>query len=563
MPDYIFTNVKYIIYLFLLFSIQQVSAQSTDFPLNQRSYDIINEVDIKGESSLFSSVKPISRKKTANALQSFNFDKNAVDQFNEQYLKLESREYMDSINPSEKPLWNKFYEYSSDFYAYSGENFDLHLNPVWLFGGGTETFQDETIYLNYRGIEFRGTVDQKVSFYALINENQARYPGYVQHFTDSTVAVPYEGFWKQYQNTGVDFLRAQGYIDFNVTKHIGAQLGYGKHFVGDGMRSMILSDFGNNYPYLRLTTDVWKIQYTNIFAQLIAQTEGGDFGLLGVVEFPQKFLSFHRLGVDVTKNLNIGLFESVILGEADSLGGSQFKPEYLNPIIFYLALEQQAGSTNNVIIGMDFKWNLWKTAQLYGQLVIDEMIVSETFSNTGWWGSKQAFQLGAKYLDALGLENLNLQAEYNAARPYTYAHEDYFTSYTHYNMPLAHPLGANFKEMLIKASYQPFTKWKVSATALVAQYGNDLDSASYGRNIQRSYNDRPENDYRGIGVGNGNTTDLLMLEGVLSYFWRHNTTVDLSLIYRNEESQVIPSKRNTTMVGLTFRWNFTGRSYLF
>jgi hypothetical protein len=563
MYRYIFTNVKHVIYSYLIFCAQILGAQSTDYPLNQRSYEIIDELDVKGKNSFFSTIKPISRKKTADALRAYQAEDNVIDQANTQYLRLESREYLDSVAPSKKSLWNKFYEYPSDFLSYSGESFDLHLNPVWLFGGGQERFQDETLFQNYRGIELRGTIDKKVAFYALINENQARYPGYVKNMTDSTLAIPYEGFWKQYQTTGVDFLRTQGYIDFNVTKHIGAQMGYGKHFVGDGIRSMILSDFGNNYPYLRVTADVWKIQYTNIFAQLVAQTSGGEFGLLGVAEFPQKFLSFHRLGIDITDNLNIGLFESVIFGEADSLGGSSFKAQYLNPVIFYLALEQQAGSSDNVIIGLDFKWNLWRTASLYGQLVIDEMVVSETLGSTGWWGSKQAFQLGAKYFDVFGIENFNAQAEYNAARPYTYAHDDYFTSYTHYNMPLAHPLGANFKELLFKASYQPFPKWKITGTLLSAQYGTDLDSASYGRNIQRSYNDRPESDYRGIKIGNGNTTDLLMLQGVVSYYWRHNTTVDLSVAYRSEKAQVIPNQQSTTIFGLTFRWNFPGRSYLF
>lgn len=555
--------MRNIIYALLILCAAFAQAQSTDYPLNQRSYEIIDELDVKGEKPLFSIIKPISRRKTAEHINNFSFENNKIDQANAEYLRLESREYLDSISSSKKPLWNKFYKYPSDLISYSGEYLDLHFNPVWLFGGGRETIQDETLFQNYRGVELRGTIDNKVSFYALVNENQARYADYIQNFTDSTLAVPYEGFWKQYQMTGVDFLRTQGYIDFNISKHIGAQMGYGKHFVGDGMRSMILSDFGNNYPYLRVTTDVWKIQYTNIFAQLVAQTNGGDFGLLGVAEFPQKFLSFHRLGIDITDNFNIGLFESVIFGSADSLGGAGFKAEYLNPVIFYLALEQQAGSSDNVIIGLDFKWNLWHTASLYGQLVIDEMVVSETFNNTGWWGSKQAFQIGAKYFDVFGLDNLNAQMEYNVARPYTYAHDDFFTNYTHYNMPLAHPLGANFKELLFKADYQPLPKWKVTGTILAAYYGDDLGPASYGRNIQRSYNDRPVSDYRGIEVGNGKKTDLLMVEGLVSYYWRHNMTIDLNAVYRSEKVQTIPSEQSTTILGLAFRWNFSARSYLF
>ena len=48
-------------------------------------------------------------------------------------------------------------------------------------------------------------------------------------------------------------------------------------------------------------------------------------------------------------------------------------------------------------------------------------------------------QFGGKYIDAIGVKNLDLQAEINIIRPFTYSHNDTIANYTHYNQPLAHP----------------------------------------------------------------------------------------------------------------------------
>ena len=41
-------------------------------------------------------------------------------------------------------------------------------------------------------------------------------------------------------------------------------------------------------------------------------------------------------------------------------------------------------SKDNSVVGLDFKTNMFKTAQLYGQLLLDEFKLSEMKSNKGW-----------------------------------------------------------------------------------------------------------------------------------------------------------------------------------
>lgn len=541
--------------LIFLFIGGSAIAQSADFPIGHPIYSFMEQEDIVRMNNFFTTVKPFSRKGTYDFLGS---DLNG-------YYNKELKEFSGDSIRSLKPILKKLYVFPEDLYYYKDKNLDLHVNPALQFSFGTsnETGSDN-LFVNTRGIEIRGTIDEKVAFYTYLTENQARYPQYVNAVRDSSIVVPYEGFWKQFSGTGVDFFRAQGYIDFGFSQSISAQLGYGKHFVGNGVRSMILSDYSNNYPYLRINTKTSIFEYTNVFAELIADVQGGTFGVLGVGGFSKKYMAFHHLNVKLRPNLTIGLFESVMYG--DSTGG--LKLEYMNPIIFYRAIEQQNGSEDNAIVGLDFKWNIQNRWSLYGQLVIDELLIGEAFSGTGSWRNKQGLQLGVKYIDAFEVEDLMIQAEVNKARPYTYAHDDGFTNYSHYNLALAHPLGANFTEYLGRATFQLSDRWNFEGILLLARYGNDIGNVNFGRDILKDYTiRRPDGNGGSLEFGNdhlqGNETDLTMAFVRTSYMWKHNLFIDLEATVRNEKDSEGLIDTSAAIFGLSVRWNVPARRYLF
>lgn len=523
--------------------------------MGHATYQILDNADVKGEGSFYSTFKPYSRKSVYDF-----FDGGAAS-----YLKKEMKEFSMDSAKSAKPVLKKLFVYPEDFYYYHDKNLDLHVNPALQFSvGNSNEAGSGTLFVNSRGVEIRGTIDDKVAFYTYLSENQARYPQYVNAIRDSTLVVPYEGFWKQISGSGVDFLRAQGYVDFGLSKSISAQLGYGKHFVGNGVRSLILSDYANNYPYLRINTETKIFQYTNVFAELIADVQGGTFGILGVGGFSKKYLAFHHLNVKIKPNLSIGLFESVMYG--DSTGG--LKLEYLNPIIFYRAIEQQNGSEDNAIVGLDFKWNIRNSVSLYGQLVIDELLIGEAFSGNGSWVNKQGIQFGAKYIDAFGVNDLMLQGEVNKVRPYTYAHEDGFTNYSHYNLALAHPLGANFTEYLGRANYRLSEKWNFEGVLMSAKYGDDIGGENFGRDILKDYTIR-RLDANGASLefGNdhlqGNETELTIAFLRTSYMWKHNLFIDVDATIRNEKNEDRSIDISSAIFGLSLRWNVQGRRFLF
>ena len=349
---------------------------------------------------------------------------------------------------------------------------------------------------------------------------------------------------------GVDYLVAQGYVGVDLMKdHIGIQFGHGQNFIGDGHRSLFLSDYSTNYFYLKLNTRVWKIHYQSIFAQLIQNygqaQRAFDFAL------PKKYMAAHHLSINILKNLNIGLFEGVIFSR-----GGAFDLQYLNPIIFYRAVEQAVGSPDNVVIGLNWKWNFLKRFSFYGQFLLDELSVGDLLRLGGdWWGNKFALQAGLKYIDVFGLDHLDLQVEFNMSRPYTYSFRDSTANYTHYNQPLAHPLGANFFEWIGILNYQPFPRMNIRAQVNFAIYGQDTLGSNWGTNPSIGYNSRMQE--LNNQIAQGVKTNLLILQLHWSYQLRHNMYADLQFMYRREDAVLDAFDNNTIMLGLGFRWNIS------
>src|SRR5690606_3760723 len=105
---------------------------------------------------------------------------------------------------------------------------------------------------------------------------------------------------------------------------------------------------------------------------------------------------------------------------------------------------------------------------------LDEFRLKELRNTPTSWVNKFGIQAGVKYVDAFGVKNLDVQLEANRVRPFTYSHYDTIANYTHYNQPLAHPLGANFQEYIGILHYQPAPRWILQAKAIY--YYKGLDS---------------------------------------------------------------------------------------
>ena len=329
-------------------------------------------------------------------------------------------------------------------------------------------------------------------------------------FTDSTIKatrmIPGIGYAylskKDSLNPVYAYQYFSGYASYSPNKIFNFQAGCDKHFWGDGYRSLFLSDVAAPYPFLKISTNVWHLSYVSLFTIMKDATNPSGFKK----DRLNKYATFHYLGWNATKRLNIGVFESIVWQGADSTRYRGFDVNYLNPVLFFRPTEYSLGSSDNAFLGFSFKLKLFKKQQFYGQLLLDEFLLKEIKAQKGWWGNKQAFQLGLKSFDLFKISKLNFQTEFNYVRPYAYSHASVQQNYGHMNQPLAHPLGANFMESATFINYR-HKRFFFEAKCTYAVYGADSSTTDYGKNIFISYVNRPA-EY-GNFTGQGFQTHLI------------------------------------------------------
>lgn len=442
-----------------------------------------------------------------------------------------------------------------------GEDYWFTLDPGVDLQLGTDFSEDINTYNNTRIAFVQGGIGRQFNFHAVIYESQGRFAGYFNRYAESIPPaggnpgiIPGQGPAKRFGSDAYDYPVATGYISYTPSKFFNLQFGHGKTFTGDGYRSLFMSDNASSYPFFKINTTFWKLKYTNTWMSM--RDVRRDVAAQG--SFKPKYMASHYLSYNVTKRLNVGLFEAVVW-ENDS--GRGFDMNFLNPIIFYRAIEFGTGGRGgNAFIGLAGKYKFSDKVNLYGQFAIDEFSTKAVFKGEGSFQNKTGYQIGLKYYDAFNINNLYLQAEYNRVRPYTYSHNTVLLNFGHINQPVAHTFGANFSEFIAVARYQSGRIFG-DAKLVFAQRGFDFntaeDSLNYGGDIYRSeYEEMPGET--GNFVGQGNKTNFFHTELQLGYLINPSTNLKIygSLIYRNINPLMdtdLIYKSNTTWINFGIR----------
>ncbi|WP_338035231.1 gliding motility protein RemB [Lacinutrix himadriensis] len=444
-----------------------------------------------------------------------------------------------------RKLWNEH------LVRYQAENYWFTIDPIFDFEVGKDTDADfSSTYNNTRGINIQGGLGKKFSFYASVFESQGRFAQYYNQYAESIKAsdevaiIPGRGIAKRFKDDSYDYPVAEAYLSYSPTDFLNVQFGHGKNFIGDGYRSLFLSDVASPSPFLKINTKFWKIKYTNTWMWLKDVTPAGTDA---EGAYLSKYMATHFLSWNATKRLNVGFFESIVWAKSQNRG---FDINYINPIIFYRAIEFETGQdAGNAIMGLSAKYKINDNINAYSQFVLDEFSLSDITGGEKSWKNKFGYQLGLKYYNAFKVDNLMLQAEYNRVRPYTYSHNSTFLNYGHNNQSMAHLWGANFSELVLIGRYH-YKRWFANAKINLGARGLDFDNTiSYGNNIYQSYNDRPGNT--GITVGQGNKTTTFYSNLQAGYLINPATNLkifaDISVRDFNPEAQTATTFKNNTV----------------
>lgn len=367
--------------------------------------------------------------------------------------------------------------------------FDLKLYPLVIANGGFEQPSNTHLIDLGIGLNLLANVGSKFSFNIKALTGRAIFNEYNNYLIDKTNVIPGIGY--KYSNNEhslpYSYQYYSGYVSYSPNKIINLQLGKDKNFFGDGYRSLFLSDVAAPYPYFKITTNIWHLTYVNLFTQFkdVIPVSGLK------KDVRNKYATFHYLGWNVTKRINIGLFESIVWQGSDSNRHRGYDINYLNPVLFFRPTEYSLGSSDNACLGFSFKLKVFNKQQLYSQILLDEFLLKELVARKGWWANKYAFQVGIKSFDVARIKRLNFQTEFNYVRPYTYTHGSVQQNYAHLNQPLAHPLGANFMESATFINYT-YKRLFFEFKNVYAIIGEDTDGINYGKNIFISYVNRPK-----------------------------------------------------------------------
>jgi hypothetical protein len=463
-----------------------------------------------------------------------------------------------------KKLWNE------NFVEIQGEDYWFTLNPIVdiQLGRSSSTF-DVSTFINTRGIQFSGGLGKDLNFTTTIYESQGRFADYFNRYAESIAPdggnpaiIPGIGIAKEFKTDAYDFPMAEANLSYTPSKFINLNLGYGKNFIGDGYRSLLLGDGASPYPFFKLNTTFWKIKYTNIYTWLKdVRTEVTEDRT-----YATKFAASHYLSLNVTNRWNIGLFESVVWTNRNNRG---FDMSFVNPIIFYRTVEfASSARSGNALLGLTSKYKISNQINIYGQFLLDEFSLNDMKAGNKSWKNKYGYQLGVKYYNAFNIKNLLLQVEYNHVRPYVYAHSEAITNYGHNNQSLGHNWGGNFKEFIAIARYHKgryFADAKVTFGTRGLDFKTATDNFNYGSNIYLSYSDNRPFD-SGVTIGQGNKTNIFIGDLQAGYLINPSTNMKLfaSLIYRdfNPTTETDTAFKETTTwfsVGLRcdiFNWYF-------
>lgn len=496
-------------------------AQQLNFPLNRGLQDFhqaaysLNESD----SILHTSFQPL--------LVSQMPEKGSYNSMT--YIPVSGNDSFLSTNAGEGKSWMHRKLFLEDLLILDTGKVYFTINPLFDLSRGQRNARDGfSTYTNTRGLLLRGNVGKKFSVESYVYENQARFPDYIRYFVNDRDVVPGQGRVKEFKDsTSFDFSQSGGYISYSPVTQLNIQFGHHKHFIGDGYRSLLLSDNSFSYPFLRLSG--WlvrsRLQYTVLYAGLQNQDRLPNYTNSEPL-FARKGGVFHYANYVFSKKVQVGLFQGMIWKTMDENGQRVTDVFYYNPIIFLSALRYGLDDENNALVGLNFKIKPIKRLKIYGQGVIDDNKIERT-----------AWQLGAQ---ALVSKQLLVRLEHNRIAPKTYGYEDNPSqSYTHHAQELAHPQGSGLSETLVQLQYRYQRwifagQWNITAYDTYNSYkevwGESRDQLGMG-NVQLSYLVNPATNMKlSLGWGNRNLDGVnIQQESEQMIFLRFHT--DLTNIY--------------------------------
>jgi len=346
------------------------------------------------------------------------------------------------------------------------------------FGAAQRTIWNNSTRIGV-GLGFESKLGEKVHFRGVL------IPSYfsANHIVLETESILQNTYFYEPDGGRSFELQPRFRLSYTPNKYFNCQVGVDQQFIGEGVRSMLLSDYSSPHPFVQLRSRIWKIEFINLY-QFYRENVATNVR--------RKYASTHMLNFQANKRFQVGIFESVIFEPKDTALNRGYEVEYLNPFLFYRPTEYSIGSQDRLLVGLNLSYQFNKL-MFYGQFALDEFVLSELIGRTRWWANKYSGQIGFKGKVKINDAQLRYLSELNFARPFTYTHLSEGTNYGHQGMSLAHPIGANFVESFSDIALIFKNQLSIRTQFMFVQQGG-LDAGentTYGADIYQPYTNRP------------------------------------------------------------------------
>jgi len=340
-----------------------------------------------------------------------------------------------------------------------GKDYYIKISPAIDFSLGKDLGDtvNRTLFQNTRGLHVEVNLFKKFAFSTSLYENQARFTNYESEYYSShgelypknnayqtqNGVIPGGGRTKEFKGDGFDYAFAVGYLVYSPFKWVRIMAGNNMQFIGDGHRSLLLSDNSYSAPYYRLDFTIspkfsftyHRSRHMNLLRRPITSAVESYYEPKG---FSVNYFTYKPI-----ESMSISLFESGSWNRGDSITSRSSHGLYYNPVPFVSGLALKGKNEVVSLLGLNLSYQIAKSHRVYGQLAINDYNIN-----------KLGFQIGYRGYNYFGIGDFMLQVEYNNVAKGMYEVNNRRLNYAHYNLPVAHVKGSGFQEFLLRTNFE-------------------------------------------------------------------------------------------------------------
>jgi len=485
--------------------LQPVTA-STYLPVNHPVYDFLERMETRGVLPLSHlGIRPTTRTYAARLLSRVYAEKEQLSETDREELNhlLEEFRYdlpqdfliefskIDSSPVSHLPDCMQFlYSNRQNLYSSVSEDVTLFFDPIfiWSTTRRDSNINPENNRINVAGNGFvlRGTVGEHVGFYVDVCDSKE----WGSRTYNGIPKSPGIGWFAQ-KGDHAEYDETRAYLTYENGPFV-ISYGRGENIWGRAKSgSLALSDNSPPFDQFRFEASFWKLRFMYVLGEIKQYPQISKIVYAEQVDTnhfvaSQKYITAHRIEINLCKNLSLGLYESVIFGD-------RFDFSYANPVTFLRGAEHYNRDHDNAAMGADFQY-IFRTMSVYGEFFIDDITTKKI--GTDWWGNKFAYQAGLFIVEPLGLPGIDHRVEYTKIKPWVYTHKYPINSYAHYGDAIGYFSGPNSDVLFVESRKRfsrrlevklVYTRYRHGRNYPDLNIGGDISLGQIGEGIISSY----------------------------------------------------------------------------